>query len=65
MQNDIQLFVEKWLPEFIADNRTYLTIGIGCTGGKHRSVYISSKLADYFSMQKNLQTQIRHRELNL
>lgn len=65
MQQDIQQFVEKWLPAFIADNRTYLNIGIGCTGGKHRSVYISTMLADYFSQQKNIHVQIRHRELNI
>jgi len=65
MQQDILRFVEKWLPAFIDDNRTYLTVGIGCTGGKHRSVYISSKLAEYFKEQKNIQIQLRHRELNI
>lgn len=65
MQTDIQLFIEKWLPHFITDNRSYLTVGIGCTGGKHRSVYISSKLAEHFSHNGNIRTQLRHRELNI
>ena len=65
MQLDIQTFIEKWLPQFQLENRSYLNIGIGCTGGKHRSVYISSKLATYFSKNHAIRTQIRHRELNI
>ena len=65
MQHDIQSFVEKWLPHFQAENRSYLNIGIGCTGGKHRSVFISSKLAEYFKKNQAIHTQIRHRELNI
>lgn len=65
MQQDISQFVDKWLPAFIDDNRTYLNIGIGCTGGKHRSVYLSSKLAEHFKKQNNIQIQLRHRELNI
>ncbi|OYZ97430.1 MAG: RNase adaptor protein RapZ [Polynucleobacter sp. 24-46-87] len=38
MENDIIQFVEKWLPHYIADGRSYLTVAIGCTGGQHRSV---------------------------
>ena len=58
---DICGFVERWLPHFIADNRSYLTIAIGCTGGQHRSVYFSEKLAQYF--QSRQQVLLRHREL--
>ncbi len=65
MQLDIQTFIEKWLPEFQAENRSYLNVGIGCTGGKHRSVYISSQLAEYFRKNQSIRTQIRHRELNI
>ena len=36
MAEDIRSYVEKWLPSFIADNRSYLTVAIGCTGGQHR-----------------------------
>lgn len=58
--NDIRNLIEKWLPEFKRDNRSYLTIGIGCTGGQHRSVYMVEKLAQYF--QQNERVLIRHRQ---
>jgi UPF0042 nucleotide-binding protein len=58
---DIQGFVEKWLPAFKADNRSYLTVAIGCTGGQHRSVYMVEKLARHF--QKTERVVLRHREL--
>ena len=58
---DICNFVEKWLPAFKEDNRSYLTVAIGCTGGQHRSVYISEHLARYFST--NERVVLRHREL--
>lgn len=61
MYGDIRGFVEQWLPHFIADNRSYVTVAIGCTGGQHRSVYISEKLARYF--QSRQQVLLRHREL--
>src|SRR6185312_17475829 len=46
--DDIRAFVEKWLPSFKNDNRSYLTVAIGCTGGQHRSVYIAERLARHF-----------------
>lgn len=58
---DIAGFVERWLPSFIADNRSYLTIAIGCTGGQHRSVYLCEKLTQYFESRQ--QVILRHREL--
>ena len=58
----IKSFLERWLPSFIRENRSYMTIAIGCTGGQHRSVYLAKRLADYFS-QSGMKTQIRHREL--
>ena len=61
MLNDIEQLIQKWLPEFSKENRSYITVAIGCTGGKHRSVYISEKLAANFS--DKAQIQIRHREL--
>ena len=61
MQNDISGFVTKWLPSFKIDNRSYLTIAIGCTGGQHRSVYIAEQLARHFSGNEHV--VVRHREL--
>ncbi len=61
MLNDIKQYIEKWLPSFIADNRSYLTIAIGCTGGQHRSVYFAEQLSLYFMAQQQVLT--RHREL--
>jgi UPF0042 nucleotide-binding protein len=62
MYEDIRQFVEKWLPCFMRDNRSYLTVAIGCTGGQHRSVYFTERLTQHF---RNLQDQVlvRHREL--
>lgn len=69
MENDIVQFVEKWLPHYIADGRSYLTVAIGCTGGQHRSVYLVTRLIQHFQAQANLAAlQInfldRHRELD-
>jgi RNase adapter protein RapZ len=61
MFRDIRDFVERWLPSFVADNRSYLTVAIGCTGGQHRSVYFAEKLARHFEHQQ--QVLVRHREL--
>lgn len=61
MFDDIRNFIEHWLPHFIADNRSYFTVAIGCTGGQHRSVYFAEKLARHFESQQ--QVLVRHREL--
>ncbi|MFH0935128.1 MAG: RNase adapter RapZ [Pseudomonadota bacterium] len=61
MFDDIRNFVEDWLPSFVADNRSYLTVAIGCTGGQHRSVYFAERLAQHFKPQQ--QVLLRHREL--
>lgn len=62
MQNDINEFLEKWLPKFEKSSRSYVTVAIGCTGGQHRSVYLSDKLFLAFG-DKWDNVQIRHREL--
>lgn len=57
---DIRVFIEKWLPSFKTDNRSYLTVALGCTGGQHRSVYMAERLAAYFSPTERV--VLRHRE---
>ena len=64
MFTDIHRFVGEWLPCFDRDSRSYLTVAIGCTGGKHRSVYLSEKLASQFRVQHE-RVLVRHRELSL
>lgn len=59
---DIGDFLERWLPEFQEQDRTYVTIAVGCTGGRHRSVYLVEKLAKRFKSQFPL-TLVRHTEL--
>ena len=61
MYGDIYHFVASWLPDYARDNRNYLTVGIGCTGGRHRSVYLVERLAQAFSHR--YQVLVRHREL--
>lgn len=63
MFTDIANFLDHWLPSFASGSRTYLTIAIGCTGGKHRSVYLSEALKKHFS-EKFSNVQVRHRELS-
>jgi UPF0042 nucleotide-binding protein len=62
LMGDIRQFVEKWLPSFKNDNRSYLTVAIGCTGGQHRSVYFVEHLAAHFQDAARVLT--RHRELD-
>ena len=62
MIDDIAGFVEKWLPHFKAQNRHYLTICIGCTGGQHRSVYVAEALGRRFSA--GTAAIVRHRVLD-
>ncbi len=60
---DIAALVKKWIPSFEEHDRSYLTIAIGCTGGKHRSVYLTEKLFTELSQtRKNILVQ--HRELD-
>jgi UPF0042 nucleotide-binding protein len=61
MLEDIGRFVDDWLPCFERDNRSYLTVAIGCTGGRHRSVYFAESLAERFRAKARV--LVRHREL--
>ena len=62
MLDQIETFLRRWLPNFADDQRSYLTVAIGCTGGQHRSVFMVETLAQRFSAQ--VSTLIRHRELD-
>lgn len=62
MYHDIRHLLETWIPCFEADNRSYMTVAIGCTGGHHRSVYMVNKLSRYFSQRRD-GVLTRHREL--
>jgi len=63
MYNDISSFINKWIPTFEEENRSYMTIAIGCTGGYHRSVYLSEKIGKALQEKYN-NVVIRHRELS-
>lgn len=63
MFRDIAHFLDLWLPNFATGSRTYLTVAVGCTGGKHRSVYLCENLKKHFT-EKFSNVQVRHRELN-
>ena len=58
---DIQRFLQRWLPRFLLDQRASITVAIGCTGGRHRSVYIAEQLAERFASEH--QVVVRHRDL--
>jgi UPF0042 nucleotide-binding protein len=60
----IRDFIERWLPNFEQENRSYITVAIGCTGGRHRSVYMVESLRRHFS-GKRIHVQVWHRELSL
>ena len=61
MLSQIDAFLGRWLPAFEADQRAYLTVAIGCTGGQHRSVWFAERLAERFGGRAT--TVIRHREI--
>ena len=62
MLERISAFLRRWLPAFKADQRAYLTVAIGCTGGQHRSVWFAERLAERFG--KEAAPLVRHRELD-
>ena len=58
---DVHAMLARWLPEIVKENRSSVTVAIGCTGGRHRSVYLVEKLADAF--RKDWSVLVRHRGL--
>lgn len=61
MINDISNFMNRWLPQMQVESRSYVTIGIGCTGGQHRSVYVVEQLAE--RLKGRYELLVRHRQL--
>jgi UPF0042 nucleotide-binding protein len=61
MFEDIRRYVDDWLPAYIRDNRSYLTVALGCTGGQHRSVWLAENLAAHF--KDKARVLVRHRTL--
>jgi len=60
---DICSFLDRWLPNYCDNNRSYITIALGCTGGRHRSVYLAEQLHRHFSANYP-QVHLRHRDLH-
>ncbi|HUG79217.1 MAG TPA: RNase adapter RapZ [Burkholderiales bacterium] len=58
---DVQALLSRWLPEIVRENRSYVTVAIGCTGGRHRSVYLAERLAEAFHAEWRV--LVRHRAL--
>jgi UPF0042 nucleotide-binding protein len=58
---DVSAMLSRWLPEIVRENRSSVTVAIGCTGGRHRSVYLAERLADAF--RKDWSVLVRHRGL--
>jgi len=63
MYGDLARFFDRWIPRFEADGRNYLTVAVGCTGGRHRSVYIAEQLKRHFEAAGR-KVMVRHRELS-
>ena len=62
MERQLTGLLETWIPRFEAENRSYLTVALGCTGGRHRSVYLVERLREHFA-DLRADVSVRHREL--
>jgi UPF0042 nucleotide-binding protein len=63
MLTSLREFLDQWIPTFEDDNRAYLTVAVGCTGGNHRSVYVVERLAAQFRERRN-GVLVRHRDVS-
>ncbi|MGN8159155.1 RNase adapter RapZ [Salinisphaera sp. RV14] len=63
MRDDILRFFARWLPDFAREDRTYITVAIGCTGGKHRSVYLAEQIGEHLR-REYANVLVRHNELH-
>lgn len=63
MYRMIRDFIDTWTPCFQAENRSYLSISVGCTGGQHRSVYLVERLGEHFRGRSGVKVMTRHREI--
>jgi UPF0042 nucleotide-binding protein len=63
MRNDLISFLDRWIPRFASDGRSYLTVAVGCTGGQHRSVYMVQQIAGHYQ-KAGRRVLTRHRELS-
>jgi len=59
---DARGLLSRWLPEIVRENRSSVTVAVGCTGGRHRSVFVAERLAEHF--RKDWQVLVRHRGLS-
>ena len=61
--DQVAAFLDAWLPRFESETRSYLTVAFGCTGGRHRSVYLAERLAQFFRERGRQDVLTYHREL--
>ncbi len=64
MEKDLKTFIGDWIPQIIDSQRAYITVSIGCTGGHHRSVYLTEALAAHFRKIYKDSVIVKHRELD-
>lgn len=64
MYESIQNHLKRWIPCFSQGNRSYITVAVGCTGGRHRSVYLAERLRNAWVNEPGAITTVRHRELD-
>ncbi len=62
--DDVARFLDNWLPKLGSDTRSYATIAFGCTGGRHRSVYLAERLAEHCRERGWAEVAVHHRELD-